>query len=372
MSYYPEECTHENSFIFIVDSNTENVNLLIDLFQGTKIDCEAVSDGFEALDKIKNRKPDLILIDIIPPGLDGFQLCENFKNNPELKDIPVVFTTTKTDSQYIVKGFESGAGDFIIKPYDSAELLIRLQTHIKNKLHYDELRLINQTKNKFLSLIAHDLRNPFTILLNFSEILYQNFDEFSDEKKKDYLKYILESSQQSYDLMENLFRWARSQSGIMEFYPSRINITEVIKEYILFTKGYVQNKNLNVTFRADMNVFVEADRNMVATVIRNLLLNAIKYTKEYGKIFIETKIRNKFAEISITDTGIGIEKERLDQLFRIDRKVKTAGTNREGGTGLGLILCKEFIEKHGGKIWVESKTGEGSKFTFSIPLAESR
>ncbi len=370
MTFNPDERTQERPFIFIISSNMENVNSLTDLFHGANIDCEAVSDGIEALDNIKNRKPDLILMDVMPPGPDGFQLCENFKNNPDLMNIPVIFISNKTDSQYIVKAFESGGNDFITIPYNPAELLIRIQTHIKIKLLFDELRLINQTKNIFLSLIAHDLRNPFTILLNFSEILYQNFDDFSDEKKKDYLKYILESSQQSYDLMENLLRWARSQSGTLEFYPSKIDITEIIKEYVLFTKGYAQNKNLNVTFRGDKKVFVKGDRNMVATVIRNLLLNAIKYTKEYGKIFIETEIKNTFAEISISDTGIGIEKERLEQLFRIDRKVKTAGTNKEGGTGLGLILCKEFIEKHGGNFWVESKTGAGSKFTFSIPLAE--
>ncbi len=370
MSYNLEDNTHEKPLILIVDPNTENVNSINNLFQGTNITSDSASNGSDALKKIKVQKPDLILLDIILPGFDGFQLCEKLKNDPDLKNIPVIFLSTITDSKDIVKGYKSGAIDFITKPYVPEELLIRIQIHIKNILLLDELRLINKTKNKFLSLIAHDLRNPFTILLNFSEILYQNFDEFSDEKKKDYIKYILESSQQSYDLLENLLRWARSQSGIMEFHPSKINITEIIKENVLFTSGYAQNKNLDVTFKEDINLYVYADRNMLSSVIRNLLLNAIKYTEQNGKIFIDTRTHDLFAEISFADTGIGIEKERLEQFFRIDHKVKTAGTNQEGGTGLGLILCKEFIEKNGGKIWAQSQIGEGSKFTFSIPLAK--
>lgn len=369
MSFILEEHADDKPLILIIDPRPENISSLIDVFQEANISSVTASDGAEVLKIIKNRKPDLILLDVTTDS-NGFQLCQDLKDEPELKNIPIIFLSTGSSSKDIVKGFRAGASDFITKPYAPEELLVRLQNHIKNKLHLDKLELINKTKNKFLSLIAHDLRNPFTILLNFSEILYQNFDEFTDEKKKDYIKYILDSSQQSYNLLENLLRWARSQSGLMEFYPVKIDVTEIIKENILFTAGYAQNKNLNVKLKQDSNIYVRADRNMLATVIRNLLINAIKYTQQHGDIFIDTQIQNSFAEISFADTGVGIEKERLELMFRIDKKVKTEGTNHEGGTGLGLIICREFIEKQGGKIWVQSKIGEGSRFTFSIPLAK--
>jgi len=239
-----------------------------------------------------------------------------------------------------------------------------------NELEQKNIKLnkLNNTKNKFFSIVAHDLRNPFNALLGFSDILNTNFDNFDKEKQKKYIKIISESATNSYKLLENLLTWSRSQMGKITFSPSVQNVSNLIDDVIIQYSQVAEKKSIKIKNNVScvQNAFV--DKQMFLTILRNLISNAIKFSNKGGLIEINSKIEQEFIMFSVIDNGIGISKEDLSKLFSINEKVSTKGTDNEDGTGLGLILCKEFIEKHGGKIRAESEYRKGSKFIFTIPV----
>ncbi len=242
-----------------------------------------------------------------------------------------------------------------------AELKLEKQTR--------QLQEINATKDKFFSIIAHDLKNPFNTILGFSDVLITDFHELEKDEIFKYLSMIHNSSKQAYSLLENLLLWARTQTGNIAFQPQLFDLRSCILDIIELCKNQSARKNISLSSDIKSHSFIIADKNMVNTIILNLLSNAIKFTPQDGKVNISVNTRKDCFEISIRDTGIGISPENIDNIFRLDRKTTTLGTERETGSGLGLILCKEFVSKHGGALWVESESGKGSTFKFTIPTA---
>lgn len=242
----------------------------------------------------------------------------------------------------------------------------RFEEQIKNM--NEALEETNKSKDRFFSIIAHDLRNPFVTLLGFSEMLIEDFNDFSDEEKITYLKEMQKTAQSSHELLDNLLQWSRSQTGRIKYSPSKINFSELLNENYELVQKTADMKNIELKSKVDDNLFLQADEDMVTTILRNLLTNALKFTQKDGKITVSAQSEDSnFVHISIADTGIGIEPERVDKIFLIDETESTEGTSGEKGSGLGLILSKEFVEKHGGRIWVESKIGEGTTFHFTLP-----
>ena len=245
----------------------------------------------------------------------------------------------------------------------------------KNEIqtHADELIIANKTKDKFFSIIAHDLKAPFNIILGFSDFLKENFDKIDVEKQKQYLDFINQSGHNTFKLLENLLIWSRSQSGVIDFKPANQNLYLLTNNTIQLLNKSAENKSISLNNKVPHKISVFADEPMLSTIIRNLVSNAIKFTPKGGSITIdarEIKKQNKqnFTEITIKDSGVGIPFEKQSQLFKISGNVSTKGTEKEEGTGLGLILCKEFVEKHNGKIYVESEVGKGSKFIFTLQM----
>lgn len=232
-----------------------------------------------------------------------------------------------------------------------------------------DLKCLNATKDKFFGIIAHDLKNPFSSLIGTSELLAENAHNYDCEKIKKLSEIMNNSAKYGYDLLENLLEWAKMQISGITFYPEKIDLKEITEKNINNLKAQAENKRIDLQLDINENVQVFADKNMTNTILRNLLNNAIKFTHKDGKITINAKKNGTLVTITVKDTGTGIRKEDLDKLFRIDTKFFSTGTADERGTGLGLLLCKEFIEIHGGKIWVESHFGKGSKFKFTLPLA---
>ncbi len=230
------------------------------------------------------------------------------------------------------------------------------------------LKELNATKDKFFSIIAHDLKNPLHILLLTSDILAQNFESYSPEKIKVYILNMNKSSKSLANLLENLLNWSRAQLGTIEYKPKKLNLYDVVQEVLSPLWGNAEKKDVSISTNLDENLHVNADKNMIALVIRNLVSNAIKFTQHGGNIQLQANLNNSHVEIEVQDSGIGIPDEDIPKLFRIDVQHTTTGTDNEQGTGIGLILCKEFIEKHGGKIWAESEQGKGSKFKFTVPV----
>ena len=369
--------------VLIVDDVPENIQVISGILYQKGINLFIAQSGREALTIVARKPPDLVLLDIMMPEMDGFEVCVHLKKNPVTKDIPIIFLTAKNQPDDIVKGFEVGAVDYVTKPFNPAELLSRVFTQLELKKSRDlittqnqqlaeqnsALQELNATKDKFFSIIAHDLKNPFNTLLILSELLKNELKKYSPEDIEKYAQRIYQASERGYTLLENLLEWSRSQTGRMIFHPQNTNLKEIITESIGVLESHAKNKQITIhsEISADMLIFV--DKNSVKTVIRNLLSNAVKYTERGGKVTIRAKDAEAWLEITISDTGVGIKEEHLADLFRIDSYHATVGTAQERGTGLGLILCKEFVEKHGGKIWVESKVGNGSHFTFTLPKA---
>jgi signal transduction histidine kinase len=241
----------------------------------------------------------------------------------------------------------------------------------KNKLietQKSELEQLIQTKDRFLSIIAHDLKNPFTSLLGFADLAYNEFDEITDAEKRSYLGIIRQSSQHIYSLLDNLLTWSRAQSGRIDFKPEPVDLSEIVETSIDVVRSMADNKQISLYTDFTKDVIVKADKNMLFTVLRNLLSNAIKFTQNGGSVTVSCNCSGGKAAVSITDTGIGMNEDELSRLFRIDGNLKTSGTNNETGTGLGLILCQEFMNIHKSKIQAWSTPGKGSTFSFTLEI----
>jgi signal transduction histidine kinase len=229
-----------------------------------------------------------------------------------------------------------------------------------------ELERLNKTKDKFFSIIAHDLRNPFNAIMGFSDLLCHDFGEMDDKQKLGLLELINLSSESAFNLLDNLLQWARTQTDKIKFSPEYFELSAVVKE-VMDLQGIIgEKKQVSIVSAIPDSTRVYADKNMIHTVIRNLISNAIKFSNKGGKVYISSFDNGPMAEVVIRDEGIGMSRENLSMLFRIDTYYSTSGTSGESGTGLGLIICKEFVEKNSGRIRATSKEGEGTAVSFTL------
>jgi signal transduction histidine kinase/ligand-binding sensor domain-containing protein len=267
-------------------------------------------------------------------------------------------------------------GVFVI----TAIVLSRFRQLKNQKIHLEksvelktaELNELNASKDKFFSIIAHDLKNPFNTIIGFSEILSEEIGSGNQVKSIEYANLIKSSAVQTFRLLENLLEWANSQTKKISYNPSDINLRELFTEDFNILNDMASRKNITLKILIPENLMIRADRNMIKTVVRNLISNAIKFTAKGGTVEANAVVSRKQVEISVSDNGIGMTKEIMAKLFRIDAKLSTRGTENEKGTGLGLFLCKEFVEKHGGRISVESEPGNGSVFRIVLPVISGR
>jgi len=243
--------------------------------------------------------------------------------------------------------------------------------HDVTQIKENELRLqdLVATKDKLFSIIAHDLKNPFHGIIGLADMMILNADNHTPERRKLLISGIRQSAFNAFRLLEVLLEWANSQTGRIEFKPKQMLLSNMVDEVIEQSESTARNKKIVLKSRNLENIQVYADENMIRTVLRNLVSNAIKFTHEGGWVIIRSSTNDQWVEISVSDSGIGIEPQNIDKLFRISEKFSSLGTANETGTGLGLMLCKEFVEKNGGKIWVESQPGLGSSFIFTLPAS---
>lgn len=242
----------------------------------------------------------------------------------------------------------------------------KLQNELK--VREKELEELIASKNKFFSIIAHDLKNPFLTIEGFAKLLLDEYSQFNIEEREEFLGIIIQSSKNTYKLLENLLLWSQIQLGQMKCNIEEVSITEIINETLSQLSTMAEIKNIEINVISSMDIITKVDRFMFATVMRNLVTNAIKYTPKRGMISISSNIINNKLHVSVNDNGVGIKTEDFSKIFSITEKYTKQGTEQEEGSGLGLILCKEFIDLHKGEIWVESEIGEGSTFRYTIPI----
>ena len=256
---------------------------------------------------------------------------------------------------------------------EANDLLVQNQNLIKSQTNTiqeanTELTKLNSTKDRIFSIIGHDLRNPFNVVSGFSELLLEDYRNLPPETIEIYLNQISNSSKNGNLLLENLLQWSRNQTGSIAFKPVRLNLLLVAEETYNFVEGTAHKKKIDIKLQIDPDIYIEADENMLKTILRNLLSNAIKFTPENGFITLFSTVKSDHIEVCVSDSGVGIPEDKIPLLFQIETNTSTQGTSHETGTGLGLILCKDFVEKHHGKIWVESEVAKGSQFKFTLPL----
>ena len=255
------------------------------------------------------------------------------------------------------------------KSEDKLKQLVERLEYVNTQLQQseEELKNTNATKDKFFSIIAHDLRSPFSSLLSFSEFLVEDIETLEKAETKLFAEKIHEAAQNVFALLENLLQWSRIQSGKIPYNPINFNIAFKINKVITLLSNNAVNKKITILNECSNNAIVFADEDMLFSVIQNLLSNAIKFTNREGVIVFRCLVLDKEVKISITDNGVGMKEEDLRKLFRLDTQHTTYGTNEEKGSGLGLLLCLEMIERNRGKITAESKIGGGTTFTFTLP-----
>jgi signal transduction histidine kinase len=242
----------------------------------------------------------------------------------------------------------------------------QLVTELKN--NEQKLIELNATKDKFISILAHDLRIPFNALLGFSALLQEEMRK-GETQIGQYVDIIERTSRNTYNLLENLLQWASLQQNVISYNPEKISLSEIFEECVNLSHSNALSKRIEIEILNSADIYVFADKEMAKTIVRNLLSNAIKFTPFSGKIAISCTVNQQLVEITVSDTGVGMNETTKSSLFKIVQTISTKGTEGEKGTGFGLLLCKDFVEIHGGKIRVESVEGKGSAFIFTLPLS---
>jgi len=311
---------------------------------------------------------------LVPELRDLFlKRFENVKSMGEIKDLQ--FQMMSKDGRIFIVNYNgkietNESGKFVKSHCVFND--ITLQIKAENTLIQSEnkLRELNATKDKFFSILAHDLKNPFNDIIGFSYLLSTNIYKYDLPKIEQFSNIIHQSAKLTFNLLENLLDWSRSQTGNLKFNPETFDINELVLENLDLFQSTAKNKNIKFFNEVDYSIKVYADQNMIRTILRNLISNAIKFTNQGGFVRITSSLSKGFNTISVIDNGVGINYDDQEKLFRIDTNITRQGTEKERGTGLGLILCKEFVERNGGKIGFESQPGKGSRYFFTVPLAK--
>jgi signal transduction histidine kinase len=363
------------SSILIVDDNSQNLKLLGNILKGNQYKIEFATNGVSALDWISKKQFDLILLDINMPGMDGFEVCTRIRSDSSMNHVPIIFLSAESERENILKGFELGAQDFLTKPFDSRELLVRIRTHLTLKESLVQLEIekkraqsADHIKSAFLATMSHELRTPLNSIIGFTGILIQGKPGPLNDEQKKQLGMVQNSARHLLSLINDVLDLSKIEAGQLKTNIQQFNLPEVINKVVETNKPFADKKNLIMTVSIDENVNdIKSDSLRVQQILLNLLNNAIKFT-EAGRINIKCFTTGNFVKIQIADTGIGIESEKIDQLFKPFVQLETGLTRGHEGTGLGLSICKKLTEMLHGTIGVDSKYGTGSTFTVSLPI----
>lgn len=362
--------------ILIVDDVMLNVLLLKVLLTNEKFQIATASNGRQALDQVTKEKPDLVLLDVMMPDMSGFEVSQQLKANPETAEIPIIFLTALNSTADIVKGFQVGGNDFISKPFNKEELIIRV-THQISLIaakriivaQTEELRKTIIGRDKLYSVIAHDLRSPMGSIKMVLNMLILNLpSDTIGPEMYELLTMANQTTEDVFSLLDNLLKWTKSQIGKLKVVYQDIDMVEVTEGVIEIFSMVAELKKISIRLETPSKLEVHADIDMIKTVIRNLLSNAIKFSNEETEILVTVQEQEGMAVVSVKDSGCGIDEENQKKLLHTDTHFSTFGTNNEEGSGLGLLLCQDFVIKNGGRLWFTSAKGEGSTFSFSIPL----
>lgn len=332
------------------------------------------------LEKLEKNLYDVVLLDLGLPDSQGLDALK--KVHAAAANLPIIIMTGLEDEALAVKAVQMGAQDYLLKLQIDSYVLVRSIRYAierkksqeslqKNALELAELNKklqeANASKDKFFSIFSHDLKSPFQGLLGLSKALAEEYSSLSEEERLKYARYLNSTTQHLYNLIESMLQWSRIETGKIKFQPVEIELHMEAAYILSLLNGRLIKKNISVVNNIDQSARAYADPDLLNSVLQNLISNAIKFTNPGGKICLSLFESSPDVGVAVTDNGVGISEEVLQNLFRLDVRESRSGTEEEKGTGLGLIICKEIIEKHGGKIWAESQLGKGATFKFTLP-----
>jgi len=365
--------------ILVVDDNQMNLMVMRSMFKYQNYQVHYADCGEKALEMARQLRPDMILLDVVMPDLSGFEVCRILKEEDYFKDIPVIFITAADEIEFIINGFEAGGVDYITKPFRKEEIMLRIKTHFELKLTRDQLvettqtlMDLNKVKDRLFSIIGHDLRGPIGNVKMVLEFMSKGIiDPTKGEQYRKTVQDLLRTTDEVFSLLENLLAWSTYESGNLSSIPENIVFKEAVASIVNLYQAGINSKRISLKINIDPDHIVYADLNMIKTVVRNLFSNAIKFTPVEGTITFTSRPEGGFVIIGVSDTGTGMPQEVIDKILDPNIYYTSLGLNKESGNGLGLKLCKDFIEKSNGKIWIESVPGKGTTVYFSLPAKKA-
>ena len=363
--------------ILIVDDVVSNVLLLKILLTNEKFQVCTANNGTTCIEMARKEHPDLILLDVMMPDISGFDTAVILKKDEETKEIPIIFLTALNTPADLVHGFQVGASDFLTKPFNKEELVMRVMQQISLvaakriiEKQNAELRATLNNRDKMYSVIAHDLRSPMASIRMVLNLVIQSA---TPESVGPELFMLLDNAnkeaEEVHDLLDNLLKWTKSQTGKLTVVTQELDLCDIIPGAVEIFDMIAASKHITLEqIGTNQSIKVLADNDMMKTVLRNFMSNAIKFSPEGSTIQISVNNEGEFARVSVKDQGVGIAADRLGSIFH--KGESTSGTGGEEGSGLGLQLCQDFARKNGGDCFVESVEGEGSTFSFTIPIKQ--
>ena len=360
--------------ILIVDDTPTNLSILEEILEKDYLISVAQS-GMQALSIVEKSLPDLILLDVNMPGIDGFETCRKLKSQEDTHHIPVIFITARVESEDVIQGFKEGGVDYIIKPFNYSEVVARVQTHLKIQQlitqlgsKNDQLKEINELKNKFLGMASHDMRNYLSAIRGYSQILQEDKEELPEETKNQFLDFIYKSSENMLTMVNDLLDVSVIESGKLQLDLQSESFESLIAHHIMINQFFADKKNIRIQSDLADVPKCKIDANKIGQVIDNLLSNAIKFSESDTTVLISLEQREGKLVFSVKDEGPGISDEDQAKLFQHFQKLSARPTAGESSSGLGLAISKKMIQAHEGQLHVTSQMGSGATFWFEIPL----
>lgn len=359
--------------VMVIDDTPTNLTLLNDILQKMNYRVQAFPRGDLAIKAALKKPPDLILLDIMMPELNGFEVCKILKGHDHLKDVPIIFISALDDIQNKVKAFSVGGVDYVTKPFQYEEVHARVKTHLelneqkkKLKENYKRLKELEAMRDSLVHMIVHDLRSPLMSITGFLDLTLM---EKLPEKATEYLTHVKDSSNMLLELINTLLDVSKMESGRMELTYSPVDINEIVRKVLSSYASLKRERTLELKSERK-EIVVPCDEQLIERVIWNLVGNSLKFTPEKGgRIIVTTRLSELHAIVSVSDNGHGIPEEYQGKIFDKFSQAALKKSGTRASTGLGLTFCKLVVEAHGGKIYVKSRENEGSTFFVELPLA---